>query len=240
MKPLIAAVAALVLTVAAAVAFVLTRPGKSGPDAFASAYPLVTAAPTGQPALTWHPTGIPAGPLPTFHGTGSPVVGRAVNRFAGLSYARFGAPWKPTPGMRTGETGQQFGSKNTVGLERFWYASLSVSPLDQKYAVPGPQRLRAAAELTGQNFVKELYSDDGRRTDLAGAAMTVDRHSAWVTAFRMTHTDGTRRVEKAQTEVVVAVDTGRRLPAIVEITIPSNQNARLPDVNRLIRSLRVV
>ena len=70
--------------------------------------------------------------------------------------------------------------------------------------------------------------------------MKVDGHAAWVTAFRMTHTDGLRRVEKAQTEVDVAVDTGRRLPAVVEITIPSNQNARLPDINALVRSLRVV
>lgn len=240
MKPLIAAVAAFALMAAAAVTFVLTRHGKSGPDAFAGAYPLVTAAPTGQPALTWRPTGTPAGPLPTFPGTGSPVAGRAVNRTAGLSYARFGAPWKAAPRTVAGTTGQQFGSKNTAGLERFWYASLSVGPLNPKYAVPGPQRLRAAAELTGQAFVKALYSDDGRRRDLAGAAMTVDHHAAWVTAFRMTHTDGTRRVEKAQTEVVVAVDTGRRLPALVEMTIPSNQSSRLPDVNRLVRSLRVV
>ena len=40
----------------------------------------------------------------------------------------------------------------------------------------------------------------------------------------MTHTTDLDRVEKSQTEVVVAVDTGRRLPAIVEITIPGNQD----------------
>jgi hypothetical protein len=239
-KPLIAAAAAFILMAAAAIAFVLTWHDSTGPDAFAGAYPLVTAAPTGQPALTWRPAGTLAGPLPAFHGNGSPVVGRTVNRVAGLSYARFGAPWKPAPRAIDGTTGQQFGSKTTVGLERFWYASLSVGPLDPRFAVPGPQRLRAAAELTGRQFVNELYREDGDRRDLAGAAMTVDHHAAWVTAFRMTHTDGARRVEKAQNEVVVAVDTGRRLPAVVEITIPGNQSSRLPDVNRLVRSLRVV
>src|SRR5690349_19555344 len=119
---MIAAVAAFAVLAAAAVAFVLTRHGRTGPDAFAGTYPLVTPAPTGRPALTWRPAGPPAGPLPVFHGTASPVAGRSVNRTAGLSYARFGAPWKPAPRQVDGTTGQQFGSRNDVGLERFWYA----------------------------------------------------------------------------------------------------------------------
>jgi hypothetical protein len=56
----------------------------------------------------------------------------------------------------------------------------------------------------------------------------------------MTHTTTGDRVQKGQTEVVVAVDTGRRMPAIVEITIPSNQPNLLPDINHVVRSLHVV
>ena len=238
MKPLIAAAAAFVLAAAAAIVFLLSRHTETGPDAFAGTYPLVTAAPTGVPALTWHPTGTPAGPLPAFPGTGSKVTGRAVNQIAGISYARLAPPWRTTA-RRTGASGMEINGK-IKDYKHFWYASVSVEPLDPKLDVPGAQRLRAAAELTGQAFVKELYSNDGTRKDLAGAALTVDRHPGWVSAFRMTHTTDLDRVEKSQTEVVVAVDTGRRLPAIVEITIPGNQNRLLPDITHVVRSLRVV
>jgi hypothetical protein len=239
-KPLIAAAAAFVLAAAAAIVFLLNRHTETGPDAFAGTYPLVTAAPTGVPALTWRPTGAPAGPLPVFPGAGSKVTGRAVNRTAGLSYARLSPPWRPTA-RRTGDpsSGLEINSR-IKDYKHFWYASVSVEPLDPKLDVPGAQRLRAAAELTGQAFVKGLYSSDGTRKDLAGGALTVDRHPGWVTAFRMTHTTDLDRVEKSQTEVVVAVDTGRRLPAIVEITIPGNQNRLLPDITHVVRSLRVV
>jgi hypothetical protein len=238
-KTLIAAGAAFVLVVAAAIVFILNRHTDTGPDAYAGAYPLVKAAPTGQPALTWQPTGTPAGPLPVFHGAGTRVAGRTTNRFAGLSYARFGTPWQRSRSAQGASSGQEIDSK-VKDYKHFWYASITVEPLDPKLAVSGPQRLRAAAELTGQAFVKGLYQDDGSRKDLAGAPMTVSRRSAWVTAFRMTHTTDTDRVEKNQTEVVVAVDTGRQLPAIVEITIPGNQSRLLPDINQVVRSLRVV
>ena len=240
MKTLIAAGAAFILAVAAAIVFILNRHTEAGPDAFAGAYPLVKAAPTGQPALTWHPTGNPAGPLPVFRGTGSKMIGSTTNRVAGLSYARFATPWRRSHAAPGGpSTGQEIDSR-IKDYKHFWYASVKVEPLDPKLAVPGPQRLRAAAELTGQAFVKELYQDDGSRKDLAGAPMMVSHRSAWVTAFRMTHTTDTDRVEKNQTEVVVAVDTGRQLPAIVEITIPGNQSRLLPDINHVVRSLRVV
>lgn len=241
MKTLIAAAAAFVLVVAAAIVFLLNRHTDNGPDAFAGAYPLVTAAPTGVPALTWRPTGTPAGPLPTFPGSGSPVSGTITDRQSGISYALLGSPWKRLTSRLSSfhTSGEEVDSKRK-SYKYFWYAAVYVGPLDPKLAVAGSQRLRAAAELTGKQFVDELYSDDGQRKELAGAPMTVDGRNAWLTAFRMTHTAAGDRVEKGQTEVVVAVDSGRRMPAIVEITIPSNQPNLLPDINHVVHSLHVV
>jgi hypothetical protein len=240
-KPLIAAAAAFVLVAAAAIVFLLNRHTDDGPDVFAGAYPLVTAAPTGVPALVWRPTGTPAGPLPTFPGAGSRVAGTIVDRQSGISYPLLGSPWKRlTSRLSADHTSGQEVNSRLKDYKHFWYAAVYVGPLDPKLDVAGPQRLRAAAELTGQDFVKTLYSDDGSRKELAGAPMTVDRRNAWVTAFRMTHTQDTGRVEKSQTEVVVAVDTGRREPAIVEITVPGNQSRLLPDVNHVVRALHVV
>lgn len=241
MKPLIAAAAAFVLAVAAAIVFLLNRHTDVGPDAYVGAYPLVTAAPTGVPALTWRPSGAPAGPLPVFPGAGSPVAGRIVDRSSGVSYALFGRPWQRlTSRLSSAHTsGQEVNSKRK-DFKHFWYAAVYVGPLDPKLDVRGPQRLRAAAELTGQAFVKELYSGEGVRKELAGAPLTVGHRPGWITAFRMTHTDEPGRVEKSQTEVVVALDTGRREPTIIEITVPGNEPRLLPDVNHVVRSLRVV
>ncbi|GLY89822.1 hypothetical protein [Actinoallomurus iriomotensis] len=240
MKTLIAAAAAFVLVVAAAIVFLLNRHTDSGPDAFPGAYPLVTANPTGVPALTWRPTGTPAGPLPTFPGAGSRTAGTITDRQSGISYALLGSPWaRLTSRLSVNHTSGEEVNSRRKDYKHFWYAAVYVGPLDPKLAVAGSQRLRAAAELTGKEFVDELYSDDGQRKDLAGAPMTVDHRNAWVTAFRMTHT-ASDRLQKGQTEVIVAVDTGRRMPAIVEITIPSNQPNLLPDINHVVRSLHVV
>jgi hypothetical protein len=240
-KPLIAAAAAFVLAAAAAIVFLLNRHTDAGPDAYAGAYPLVTAAPTASPTPTWRPTGVPAGPLPAFSGTGSRITGRIVDRTSGVSYARFALPWRQL-GSRLSlahTSGQEIDSKAN-DEKHFWYAAVYVGPLSPERDAGGPQRLRAAAEISGQAFTEELYGHRGARKDLAGAALTVDHRPGWVTAFRMTHTDLTDRVEKSQTEVIVALDTGRRRPTIIEITIPGNQNRLLPDINQLVRSLRVV
>lgn len=241
MKPLIAVAAAFILAVAAAIVFLLNRHSETAPDAFAGAYPLVTAAPTGVPALTWRPTGSPAGRLPVFPGTGTRVTGRITDRTSGVSYARFGPPWHQLTSRLSSfhTTGQEVDSK-IKDYKHFWYAAVYVGPLDPKLDVAGPQRLRAAAELSGQAFVKELYSSDGSRKDLAGAPLSVDGHAGWIAAFRMTHTTEADRVEKIQTEVLIALDAGRREPTIVEMTIPGNQPRLLPDINQLVRSLHLV
>jgi hypothetical protein len=242
-KSVISAVAALVVATAAAVTFLLTRHADAGPDPYAGTYPLLTPTPTGSPALTWRPTGRPAGPLPVFRGVGSKVAGRITDRVAGVSYARFAPPWHPPKLINRDTSGAQLIDGNRKGrLGSYWYIAVYSGRLPAKFATAatGPYALRAAAELYGQNWAGELYADEGRRTELAGQSLTVDGRKAWLTAFRMTHTDGTPRVEKSQTEVVVTVDTGRPVPALVTVTVPSNKARLLPDINTVVRSLHVV
>ena len=247
MKSLIAAVASVALMAAAVIAFVLVHRAKgesnAGPDPYAGTYPLVSPAPTRAPAVTWRPTGVAAGPLPVFRGSGSRVIGRITDRVAGVSYAKFAPPWHRPKLLSGGKTGaEEIDSKNASGLKNFWYVAVYSGPLSAELApgATGPDALRAAAELHGQDWVKQHFLDEGRRAELAGRALTIDGHRAWLTAFRMTHTDGTPRAMKSQTEVVVAIDTGRRAPAIVTVTVPDNKNLLLPDINTVVRSLHVV
>ncbi len=243
MKSLIAAVAVLVVAATAAIVFVLGHHAGAGPDPYAGAYPAVTPTPTAAPALTWHPTGRPAGPLPVFHGTGSRPAGRITDRTAGVSYVRFAPPWHRPKVSNRDTTGAELMDGNRTGkLGTYWYAAVYSGLLPAKFAnaAPGAYALRAAAELYGRDWAHGLYDDSDRRTEIAGRSMAIDGHRAWLSAFRMTHLDGTPRVEKAQTEVVIAVATGRRLPALVTVTVPSNKPGLLPDINAVVRSLHVV
>jgi hypothetical protein len=112
--------------------------------------------------------------------------------------------------------------------------------LPSRYAgvAPGAYALRAAAELYGRDWAGELYGGD-RRTELAGRRLTVACHRGWLSAFRMTHTDGLPRTAQSQTEVVVALDTVRRIPALVTVTVPGNEPSLLPGVNAIARSLGI-
>ncbi len=243
MKSLVAAVAVLIVAAAAAIVFVLTRHAGAGPDPYAGAYPMVTPTPSASPGLTWHPSGRAAGPLPVFHGIGSRAAGRITDRVAGISYVRFAPPWHRPKMMNRDTTGAQLIDGNRTGkLGTYWYIAVYSGPLPAKFATaaPGLYALRAGAELYGRDWADGLYEDSDRRTEIAGRSLRIDGHRAWVSAFRMTHTDSLPRVEKSQTEVVITVDTGRRTPALVTVTVPSNKPALLPDINTVVRSLHVV
>lgn len=250
MKPVIsvvAGVAALVVVAAAAVAFVVGRRADSGPDIYAGSYPLITPTPTPttttSPVPTWRPTGPPAGPLPVFKGTRSKVAGRITDRAAGLSYARFGPPWRRPGILSSGHTTAQMMDGHGPGGENdYWYMEVDCGPLPAElaHAATGSNALRAAAELYAQQWIHNLYMDAFKRTELAGQSLTVDGHRAWLTGLRATHTDGPFQAMKSQTEVIVAVDTGRRRPAVVSIAVPANKYRLLPDINLVVRSLRVV
>ena len=235
----------MVVAVAAGVVFLLTRHADAGPDPYAGTYPLLTPvpSPTGSPPPTWRPTGRPAGPLPVFHGTASRVSGRVTDRTAGVSYARFAAPFHRPKSLGVDTTGGELmDGGRTGGFGHYWYVAVYSGLLPAKFrpAATGPNALRAGAELYGQDWADELYDDSDKRTELAGQAMMIGGHHAWLSVFRMTHADGLKRVDPSQTEAVVTIDTGRTAPAVVSVTVPSNKNALLPDINTVVRSLRVV
>jgi hypothetical protein len=226
------AVAALV---AAGLLFVLLKgDAEGGPDPYAGEYPVVTAAPTPTSTVTWAPAGRPAGPLRPFAGKGSKVTGVVTDRIAGLSYARLGAPWK-AKGVGSHSGGQEY----NVEKPKFrWLSGAYSGPLqdDLAPAVTGPQKLRAAAELTAQDSVKIL---DGKLTPIAGQQVKVSGRPAWLAGYRANFTNSVSGITE-RTVVIVAVDTGRRLPAVLEISVAKQVYKLLPDITTLLKSLKVV
>lgn len=214
----------------------------SGPDPFAGSYPLVTPDPTQSPkGPTWEPTGPPAGPLRTFPGTPTRVVGRVVDRKAGLSYAKLARPYRPIPRFGTHTGGQEFDNdRRDTG---YWYCAVYSAPVKAEIAAAAKaagkaNALRAAAELEMQDTIK-LFSD-AKRTDLAGQPLTVSGRRAWLTAVQITNTAAARTAADPRTYVVIAVDTGRAVPSVAEVHVPNTQRRRLPDINTIMSSLRVV
>lgn len=239
---LIAVVAGVVVLAVAAVVtvVVLNKPEKAGPDPFAGSYPLVSPPPKpGQEPVTWQPGAAPAGPLRRFPGTATRVVGRIVDRKAGISYARLARPYgKIGIGSHTG--GQEFDS-NGKDLQTFWYCAVYSSPLDPDLAAAvkaagKDNGMRAAAELEAKDALK-LYSDS-KRTDIAGQPLSVGGRRAWLTGVRLDHPKGSRKADVWHM-VFIAIDTGRARPAIAEVHVPNTQQRRLPDINTIVKSLRV-
>ncbi|MCW2888673.1 MAG: hypothetical protein JWL58_5535 [Streptosporangiaceae bacterium] len=226
------AVAALA---AAALVFVLLKGRSEGiPDPYAGAYPVVTAAPTPTSTVSWAPSGPPAGRLRPFPGKGSKVTGVIVDKIAGLAYARLGAPWK-TKGAGSHSAGQEY----SVEKPKFrWLTGAYSAPMEDKLApaATGPQALRAAAELTAQESVKLL---DGKLTPIAGQQLKVNGRPAWLAGYRAGFTNSISGVTE-RTMVVVAVNTGRRLPGVMEISVAKQVYKLLPDILTLIKSLKVV
>lgn len=237
------AAGAFLLIATAVVVVVVSRPDNRGPDPFAGAYPLVSAAPvegeSGTAAPTWRPAGQPAGPLRRFAGTPTKVIGRLVDRKAGLSYARLARPYgKIGLGVHTG--GQEFKSRGN-SLRTFWYCAVYSRTLDPELmpavrAAGRSNAMRAAAELTATKALK-LFSD-AKRTDFAGQPLTISGRRAWLTGVRTNDPPASRRAHE-WTKVFVAVDTGRALPGIAEIHIPNVQQRRLSDINTIVKSLSV-
>jgi hypothetical protein len=240
-KLLTATSVAVAVLAAAAIAFVMLHRPEAGADPFAGAYPLVTPSPTVSPAPTWQPTGPPAGPLPTFHGRTSPVSGRIRDRKSGISYVRFAQPWHG-PGVFSGfhTAGQELDSKRR-DAKHFWYASVYSGPLPKQFDVPGPNRLRAGAELAGRDMVSFIFPDNAVRKEIAGAPTRVAGLPAWVSAFRIFHPPGSNNVERSRTVAVVTIQNASASSgvSVIELSVPSNQNRLLPDINLAIRSVRI-
>jgi hypothetical protein len=210
----------------------------SGPDAFAGAYPLVSPQPSpGESTPTWTPRGKPLGPLRPYAGKGSKVQGTVVDKTAGLSYAKLGAPWKPKKGIGPHTGGLEY---NVEKPKFAWLAGAYSAPMDSKYSAPvkaaGANGLRAAAELSAADVT---FGDDDTLTPFAGQPRTVGGRKAWVAGYRE-HIKNPYNGIAERTVIMIAVDTGRSVPGILEISIAKPAYRLLPDITALIKSLKIV
>jgi hypothetical protein len=230
------AVALAAVVIAAAVVVVVAKRDRSpaGPDPYAGSYPVIAASAVPSAAITWQPTGPPAGPLRRFKGRPSRVVGKIVDRSAGLSYAKLALPWKQAPGVT-----HSAGIEWDVQKPKFhWWAGAYSDLIREDFvaAAKGPNGLRAAAELDAAKWAKTY---DGKMIPLAGQPLKVSGRSAWLAGYRV-RTPGSFDHIPERALVVVVVNSGRPVPAVFEISIAQPKYQILPDINTLVGSLRVI
>lgn len=229
-----AVLAVVALVAAGTVVGLRMRQGEAGPDPYAGAYP--TYSPTPTPTAAWTPSGPAAGPLRRFPGRPSKVIGQVVDKQAGLAYSKLAAPWQPIKGFGSSTAGFEY----TVDKPKFqWYGTVSSEPLDRRLApiATGPNRLRAAAELSAAQWAKEQSVT--KLTPIAGQAMRVSGRQAWLAGYRATITGSASGINE-RIVVMVAVDTGRAQPGVLQAMVGQPKYAMLPDVNTAVTSLRVV
>ncbi|MBX6383574.1 MAG: hypothetical protein IRZ07_11490 [Microbispora sp.] len=180
--------------------------------------------------------------LPRYPGKSSPVIGRLTDRAAGLSYARLGGGWgSPSREQQPGFDGRTLSLWVESRPERGWFAvygSDRLSPeLLERYR--GERRLFQAAMAQMETFTL-IYSPDSIYVDVVSQPLTVDGHEAWVLVRQTRMGAKADTTIRSELQTLVLIDTGKERPAYLYVEMPDPAYDYLPDVNRLISSIRVL
>jgi hypothetical protein len=199
---------------------------------------------TYQPSLTGGPGNVPAQvgdrmELPRYSGRSSLVAGRSADRAAGISYARLGGGWGPPKEGRPSGRGSTLTLRQESRPERGWFAFYGSGRLNPEllYRYTGENRLFKAALAELDTYTAWT---DVTYQDIVSEPLTVDGREAWVITRQ--ETLGPKASTNIRTILcaMVLIDTGLERPAYFFVSMPDPAHDYLPDVNRLISSIRVL
>ncbi|MEU7942514.1 hypothetical protein [Microbispora bryophytorum] len=180
--------------------------------------------------------------LPRYPGKSSPVIGRLTDRAAGLSYARLGGGWaSPSREQQPGMAGRTLSLWVESRPERGWFAVYGSDRLSPELLAryEGERRLFQAAMAQMEAFTW-IYSPDTIFVDLVSQPLTVDGHEAWVLVRQTRMGAKADTTIRSELQTLVLIDTGKERPAYLYVKMPDPAHDYLPDVNRLISSIRVL
>ncbi|WP_433347310.1 hypothetical protein ACQP25_29710 [Microtetraspora malaysiensis] len=178
--------------------------------------------------------------LPRYSGKSSPVTGRLTDHAAGISYARLGGGW----GAKD-QLSHMYDSTLTLRQEsrpeRGWFALYGSARMNPEllYRYTGDNRLFQAA-LAQQDAYTWTYSDHTTYRDIVSQPLTIDHRKAWVITRQETFGPNASTSIRADLRTVVLIDTGLERPAYLFVSMPDPAHDYLPDLNRLISSIRVL
>ncbi|MEU7892092.1 hypothetical protein AB0B45_04425 [Nonomuraea sp. NPDC049152] len=220
--------------VAALVWAFIAGPLASDSSAAPSAEPSSSAPPKKNP-----PTKKPSvGRLPRFQGDPSPVTGLTADPTAGISVPRLGGPWKPdlrsTMKSTFGYSTRQFAPAGTDAAGKQIVAQVMTGPLPAKLAgaYTSPENLEPVIKAVVVSARKLYFSTPNDAKKTATQALKVGGLPAQLNAYEIT-VDGVKT-----TVVAAAISTGADMPAIVYMSVPSEQKELLPDINSVFKQIK--
>jgi hypothetical protein len=201
-----------------------------------AANPTAAAAgkPSGSPSASPTKTSSTIPRLPRYSGKAAPVLGTVPDVTAGVTVPRLGGTWR---------LDQRTTVKATFGYDTRQY--VMTGPDTAAQIMTGPLPAKLASSFTSEddlepvikqvvlNARKRFFPTDNKVRKIAQQPIKVGQSSGRVIAYALT--SGT---EKA-TIVTAAINTGKDVPAIVYMSIPSTGKQLLPDVNTVIKQLKV-
>uniref|UniRef100_UPI003556B51C hypothetical protein n=1 Tax=Nonomuraea rhizosphaerae TaxID=2665663 RepID=UPI003556B51C len=174
--------------------------------------------------------------LPRWSGRAAPVTGTVQNLTAGLTVPRLGGTWQlDQRGPVTVRATYGYDTRQFVVTGPNRAAQIMTGPLSAKLAssFTSEDDLEPVIKQVVLNARKRFFPADNKVRKIAQQPIKVGQNSGRVIAYALT--SGT---EKA-TIVVAAVNTGKDVPAIVYMSVPSTSKQLLPDVNTVIKQMKV-
>jgi hypothetical protein len=228
-----------------AVAGVYVLKGNGDSQASNAAAPTrTTHAPSQTPTQAKTSAPLPRKALPRFKGVHTKAVGRVSDPRAGLSYPRLAKPWAPAPKKspmnELGFSMSQFAVTQKTGSRpehwgRLMSAELSGAAKDT-YSGPGSER-DATAEAA-QVYEARMFNFQHKKRLLASEPLNLGGHKGWLVSDYVTYR---RPGTKATGDIVTValIDTGKKAPGVLFMSVPNTNRKLWPDVNFIMRSLQV-
>lgn len=186
----------------------------------------------------------PEKPLAQFKGVHTKPVGRITDQRAGLSYPKLGRPWQMQAKNATMvglgfDTGQYAVTEKSGGQETRWARLLSGQLGGVvKNAYDGPGTERAAATQVADSYEARLYGYRHKKKVLASQSLNIDGHKGWLVGYYLTYyRPGVKTTGEIFT--VALVDTGKKEPGLLLMSVPNTDKKLWPDVNYVMQALQV-
>lgn len=186
-------------------------------------------------------TVLPSEPAPT---TPRPVTGRFTDRVAGLSYDVLPGEWREWDrdsfnALRSTLGYYRITQERAPNSQTYW-ANVNSGPVAPTVAARdgdlAATARRAIGSLAGRYYPRHT------RADLVERALTVDGAPAALIRYRAVFDPAASEGYSARSEqvVVLVVDTGRELPAVLYVSVPDTVRELWPAIDPLIASVRIV
>ncbi|WP_123668957.1 hypothetical protein [Actinocorallia herbida] len=195
------------------------------------------------PTLTQDPEAHPLKPLKAFKGAGSPVAGAVADANAGLTYPAFGGKWtvptKKNKLFQPGWSGQQIMVTEQKGTQ-LWYGTILSKPLGpvEKRLTASGSSLQEKTELVASGLEDQLYRFPHKNKPIASQELKLEGGKGWLVASQFSF-DRTPIRAKSEIVVTALVDTGKKSPSLLFMSMPNTAKNLWPDINAVVDGLRV-